>query len=217
MPNTKGKNKQAFTFYECMNLIRPTGKRARDTRQLLTLINEADPNVIYHHMHRTCLNESIEALEYPNDFAVWAADALEERALAEKLSGLDLNACKGVEEVRSGIANILKTHLAENPAPRPAKPGNDFFFNDAFIIVVPADLVVENVPGFIDALRVVGSSSLYFHFFEARMRLKRPTNDFSTWFDKSQNQPAFAKHINEIDPYHYNLEELRRKVISLLQ
>jgi len=114
---------QAFTFFECAGLLQPTGERARDLSELLSLIRTVEPGVIYHHTHQYYLKAAVEVPEYPNDFAVWAAEYLEERALAEKLAGLDLYAYRDVEEVRRALIGIIEGYLRENPMPRPVRIG----------------------------------------------------------------------------------------------
>jgi hypothetical protein len=211
------KTSQPFTFYECMSLIQPTGKQAQDAHQLLKLITEVEPGVIFHHIHENYLNAPIEVPEYPNDFAVWAAEALEDRALAEKLASLDVHTFSGIERVRKALIDILKSYLAENPNHRPARREDAFFFNDAITIVIPTDDTVKRLKDFVNALSTIATSSIYFHFFEARMRLRRPSDDFSIWFEKSLNRSDLAHKIRRLDPYHYSVEELRQQLLSVLQ
>ena len=209
-------SKQPFKFFECMNLLQPTGRQAQDLPQLLSLIGEVEPGVIFHHTHQYYLKAAIEIPEYTNDFAVWAAESLEERALAEKLASLDLYGCEDVEEVRNALIRIIKTYLRENPAPRAARNGDAFFFNDAVTIIMEAGPMAGNLPEFIEALRTVGASSIYFHFFEARMRLHGPADDFSVWLDQSLGREDLAQRIQRLDPYHYSLEGLRQQILSVL-
>ncbi|HEY4484919.1 MAG TPA: DUF5752 family protein, partial [Nitrospiria bacterium] len=159
---------------------------------------------------------AVEAPEYSNDFAVWAAQSLEERALAEKLAGLDLYAHADIEEVRRALIGIIESYLRDNPAPRPARDGDAFFFNDSVTIVAEAGPAASSLPDFIEALRAVGASSIYFHFFEARMRLRRPADDFSVWLERSLGREDLAREVRRLDPYRYSLEGLRGEIVSLI-
>lgn len=210
-------NKQGFKFFECTRLIQPTGRKAQDLVQLLSFIDTMGPGVIYHHTHQYYLKASIEVPEYSNDFAVWAAESLEERALAEKLACLDLYAYRQIEEVRQALSGIIKSYLSENPPPRPVRNGEEFFFNDAVTIVMEFGSEVKTLPGFIEALLTVGTGSIYFHFFEARMRLQRPSDDFSIWLEQSLGRTDLAQKIRKLDPYLYSLEGLRQMILSILQ
>lgn len=210
------KKSQPFTFYECMTLIQPTGKQALDANQLLKLITEVEPGVIFHHIHENYLNAPIEVPEYPNDFAVWAAEALEDRALAEKLASLNVHSYTGIEKVRKALIDILKLYLDENPSLRPTRREDAFFFNDAITIVIPTDDTVKRLKDFVNVLSTIATSSIYFHVFEARMRLRKPSDDFSIWLEKSLNRPDLAHKIRRLDPYHYSVEELRQKLLFAL-
>jgi hypothetical protein len=211
------KKPQPFIFYECMTLIQPTGKQALDANQLLKLITEVEPGVIYHHIHENYLNAPIEVPEYPNDFAVWAAEALEDRALAEKLASLDVHSYNAIEKVRKALIEILKSYLDQNPGHRPTRREDAFFFNDAITIVIPTDDTAKRLKDFINALSTVATSSIYFHIFEARMRLRRPSDDFSIWLEKSLKRPDLAHKIRRLDPYHYSVEELRQQLLLAIQ
>ena len=217
MRKSRTKKTEPFVFYECMTLLQSTGKQARDVNQLMMLMKEVEPSVIYHHMHEYYLNTLVDVPEYPNDFSVWAAETLEDRALAEKLASLDVNACANIEEVRQALIHILQSYISENSTVRSLRKEGAFFFNDASTIVIPTGTQAHNLSRFIDGLHQVGSSSIYFHFFEARMRLNRPSDDFSAWLSQNLGRMDLARKIRKLDPYHYSMESLRQKLISLLQ
>jgi hypothetical protein len=205
-----------FVFCECSTLIRPTGHRAENAKDLLAWIRKVEPGVIYHHTHQFFMKATVEAPEYPNDFAVWAAEVLEERALAEKLASLDLYAFDNIEDIRKGLIRTLKAYLDSHPEPRRARKGDSFFFNDTLTLVFPLDPPVSTLSEFVRELAVVGTSSIYFHFFEARMRLERPTDDFSAWLETSLGYASAADRIRTLDPYHYSLEGLREDILFIL-
>jgi hypothetical protein len=212
----EGRKVPVFTFCECSTLIRPTGHRAENAQELLSLIGRVDPGVIYHHTHQFFMKATVEVPEYPNDFAVWAAEVLEERALAEKLASLDLYVFNSIEQIRTGLTRTLKAYIKENPELRRARKGDAFFFNDSLTLVFPIESVVRTLGDFIRELQIVGTSSIYFHFFEARMRMERPSDDFSTWLETSLGYPGLAKRIRSLDPYHYSLEGLREEILFIL-
>jgi len=65
-------------------VLKSTGKKASRLRELKDRIAEAGEGVLFHHTYQYFLKEHV--LEYTNDFAHWAGESLEERALAEHLS-----------------------------------------------------------------------------------------------------------------------------------
>jgi hypothetical protein len=198
-------------------LVQPTGKKAYDAHQLLALVREVKPGVIYHHTHQYYLKAAIENPEYPNDFAVWAAECLEERALAEKLASMDMFSYSHIEDVRRALINIIASHLKEHLPPRSVQSEDAFFFNNAVTVVIETGLEADSLVSFVEALNELGTSSIYFHFFEARLRLHRPTDDFSLWLETSLGKTEVANRIRKIDPYQFSLEGLRREIILRVQ
>jgi hypothetical protein len=64
---------------------------------------------------------------------------------------------------------------------------------------MPTGLVAHSVPEFFDQLGRVTNSCLHFHFFEARLRLERSTNDFSEWL-RMLGETRLARLIDRLDP-----------------
>lgn len=79
---------------------------------------------------------------------------------------------------------------------------------------MPTGIVAHDVPDFFAKLPRVTNVSLYFHFFEARLRLERPTNDFSQWL-ADYGEKAVAQAIDKLDPYIMTLDELKSEMIKL--
>ncbi len=72
-----------FEFKECISLVKSTGKKAKTLRELRDLIAIIGNESIYYHTYQYYLNRQF--VEYNNDFAHWAGQSLEERALSEYL------------------------------------------------------------------------------------------------------------------------------------
>lgn len=206
----------SFLFHECMSLSQTTGVKTATLSELIQAVKVVAPGAVFHHTHQSYLKGTLVAPEYPNDLAVWVAQSLEERALAEKLASLDFCAMKSVEEIRRAIVNILEDYKEHFPTPRPARPSDEFFFNDAITLVIPTGFRARDLTEFRMALRQVGPSSIYYHFFEARIRLESPSDDFSFWVEQSLDRKNLCYQIRQLDPYLYSLEGLRRKLIELV-
>jgi hypothetical protein len=69
----------------------------------------------------------------------------------------------------------------------------------------------------VEALRKLSLDSLYFHIFESRLRLRKPTNDFSVWLENSMGEPELAQEIARFDPYSYTLEGTRSLLMQLIE
>jgi len=70
---------------------------------------------------------------------------------------------------------------------------------------------------FAEILKKISIDSIYFHVFEARLRLERGTNDFSLWIESSLGEEALAGEIARLDPYTRTLDNLRRTLIHLIE
>jgi len=65
-------------------------------------------------------------------------------------------------------------------------------------------------------LRLVSLDSIYFHMFEARLRLERPSNDFSNWIAISLGEEELAVNVARIDPYTHTGEGIRATILKIL-
>ncbi len=211
--NKKGK----FVFYECMGLTLATGRRAADIVEFLEILSAVSESSIFHHMHQYFMKPQLAQPMYPNDFAVWVADYLEEKALAERLANVNPYEFDNISDVRGELVRIVTDYLGEYPPPRPTLPGTEFFFNEGVTIVYPAGPEAETQEEFLGALATVDLSSIYYHFYEARLREGKRSDDFSTWFDECLCCGPVAEKIKSLDPYMYSTEALRDKIASIVK
>jgi hypothetical protein len=193
-----------------------TGRRAADIIELLEILRQASPESIFHHMHQYFLKPYVSPPPYPNDFAVWVADALEEKSLAERLANLNPFEFSKIEDVGEKLIRIITEHLKEYPPPRPVLPGKEFFFNEGVTLVTPSGFEASSKKEFLDALRLVDSSSIYFHFYEARLRIGKERDDFSRYLDDCPGCSGLASRISSLDPYMYSTEVLRKKIEDIV-
>jgi hypothetical protein len=77
--------------------------------------------------------------------------------------------------------------------------------------------VAYDLTEFTDILGRIGIDSIYFHLFEARLRLGRPTNDFSLWIESSLGKSGLAGRIAKLDPYTCTLESLRARILEMIR
>lgn len=200
-----------------MSLLQTTGIKTATLPEFIEAIKKVEPGAVFHHTHQSYLKNALIVPEYPNDFAVWVAQSLEERALAEKLASLDFFAMGSVTAIRTAIIRILEDYLQNFPKPRPSRKGDEFFFNDSTTLVIPAGFTAHRLDDFFESLQQVGHSSLYYHFFEARVRLGGPSDDFSFWLEYSLGLKDLSYSIRQLDPYLYSLESLREELLRLVR
>ncbi|RME65443.1 MAG: hypothetical protein D6778_06315 [Nitrospirae bacterium] len=205
---------EPFEFRASIRIVRFTGYRARDLKQLLDGIKNVSEDSIYHHTIEYFLKG--HPIYFTNDFAQWVGDALEESALAEKLSNIDPYRYKRIDEIRKSFLNAIKDYLDEFPEPRPARAGEEFSFNESFSVVYPVGLKVQNLAEMLFALKVVEDRSIFYHFYEARRRLDG-VDDFSMWIEYSLKKKELADQLRAIDPFMHDLEGIRQRIIETIE
>jgi len=119
---------EPFEFKQCISILKSTGKRAKNLRELRDVIATVSDECIFHHTCQYFLKGHI--LEYTSDFAHWAGESLEEKALAEQLSNIDSYDFKDINDLRNELLKAIDDYLKMFPEPREAIPANKFFFNE---------------------------------------------------------------------------------------
>jgi hypothetical protein len=154
--------------------------------------------------------------EPPNDFAYWITQGLNEPTLGERISSVDIVQFHTLEELRNAFVEILRSHL-EGAERLPSVPlGHEFHFMASRTYVMKTPYVAHSVEEFRKNLEWVSINTLYFHIFEAKLRLEKGENDFSQWL-RDLGKPVLADQIDRLDPYTYTLEGLRNKLIRLVE
>ena len=208
-----------FRFYTRMHLSALTGLRAATLEELLGLVRDVPGACIYHHTHRFLQQHQYLSPEPPNDFAYWVKEVLGENELGEQLASIDTVQFTTIRELRDKIAATIAEYLKENPSAgkRFAHEDQQFHFIKSMSFVLPTKYTAANLSEFADILKKVTIDSIYFHVFEARLRLEKGTNDFSLWMETSLGDTDLAKRIARLDPYTQTLEDLRATIIGIVQ
>ena len=211
--------KKPFRFYTRLHLSELTGLRATTLGQLLDLIKEVSDSSIYHHTHRFLQQHQYLSPEPPNDFAYWVTELLGEDELGEKLASIDTVQYSTIRSLRDKIAETIEDYLKNNALAKSkfAWEGEEFHFVKSVSFILPTSYVVYNLKEFVDILRKVTIDSIYFHVFEARLRLERSNNDFSNWIGNSIGDKELACEIAGLDPYTHTLEGLRSALINMIE
>lgn len=213
------KAKEPFCFNTRLHLSELTGLRAANLEQLLNLIKEVSGSSIYHHTHRFLQQHQFLSPEPPNDFAYWVTEILGENELGERLASIDTMQFSRIHDLRESIAKTIEDYLNENPSSRLrfARLGEEFHFIKSVSFVIPTKYVACDLADFIEILRKITMDSIYFHIFEARLRLERKTNDFSNWIETSLEDKELADELTALDPYTRTLEDLRNAIIAMVE
>jgi len=204
-----------FVFKQCTNILKSAQRNAGTIQELVRGIKEVSDASIFHHTYRYFLKGHI--LEYTNDFAQWVGESLEEHTLAEHLSSVDPYDFTTVSSLREEIVRVINDYLARFPQPRPAMKGNEFYFNESATIVFPTGIVAHNLSEFLQALKYVDSSSIYYHFYEGRIHGIHGPDDFSVWLKEQLGETELSEKLLHRDPFMYDIEGMRRLMIQMVE
>lgn len=206
-----------FRFYTERRLVLMTGHRAATLEELTEFVGKVSGSCIFYHTHHQFLSHHYERPVFLNDFSLWVRRALQQPKLGERLAAIDLLGATTVRQVREQILSALQEALREGvDGQRSAPPDDLFHFCESQSFVMNTAIVAHDPKEFFRLLPQVSTISLFFHFFEARLRLGRPSNDFSLWLDCMGCQKA-ARRIDALNPYLITLEELRQQIVRIGQ
>jgi len=204
-----------FEFRQCVSILKSTGKKARNLRELREIISLVSDESIFHHTYQYFLKGHI--LEYTNDFAHWAGESLEERALAEHLSSIDPYDFSSIDKLRNRLLNAIDEYLKKFPEPREAMAGEEFYFNQTITLIFPVGIRVQNLAEFLIAIKYIDAGSIYYHFYEARIRLGSGVDDFSAWIQDVVLKKELADKIRAIDPFMHSVDGIREHIIEAVE
>jgi hypothetical protein len=205
-----------FRFKDAIRLTCPVGETAATLREFRGAVERVPAAVLHHHLRETPLRFAFGVWDYPNDFALWAADALENRALAERFAVLDpFHECD-LELLRERILDAVDDALGELSSQFPVPPGQEFYFASSVAVKFDLDITAGDLEELASALERVPASSIYYHFYEARLRTDACSDDLSSWLAINGLEEE-AKRLNDLDIYMLSLEDCRRVALELLR
>jgi hypothetical protein len=207
---------EGFHFYTQYALVELLGIEAASPGELLEGIKKVPVTSIYYHTHEFLKRHHYLVPQPPNDFVIWLKDILHLERLGEAFLGVDTVAFHSLEDLRAEFVRILESYISEGGFVAQCPRGYEFQFVSCRTFVLPTPYVAHNLEEFGEMLHKVGAHSLYFHVFEARIRLGTEDNDFSAWL-KGIGEEALAQDISQLDPYFMTLENLRSRLIGMVE
>lgn len=217
--NALNKAKEPFKFYTQVSLPELTGLKASNLQELLDLIKTVPGSVIYHHTHRFLQQHQYLSPEPPNDFAYWITGILGEDELGEALYSIDTIQYTTIRELRDEIVRTIENYIVRYPRSlqKFATPGEELHFVKSVSFIFQTPYTASDLKEFQAVLQRVSINSIYFHMFEARLRIGQGTNDFSNWLEDSLSEKKLANKIASLDPYTHTMENLRIRLIKLIE
>ena len=214
---SKRTDSHVFAVKDCALITIATGKKAVGLRELREIISETHLDCIYHHFWGGMLGPRFEEREFSNDFAAWARHGLHDKILSERLAMLDPTRHAGLEELRGELLDLIETRLDESEALHWVIASRPFEFLRSQIVIFDTGRRLSRPEELARLLPDLSVSSLFYHFVDARRRLRAGTNDFSRWL-ASFGGPCerLGRELDEIEPYFCSLTDLRRQIAGTL-
>ncbi len=211
--------KAPFNFYTRLSLAELTDLQASSLKELQRCIKEAPDSSIYYHTHRFLQQHQYLSPEPPNDFAYWVSNMLGEKRLGEDLSSIDTVQFGNIYELREKIIWTIENYLKNKKTDemRVVDKDESFYFMKSISFILPTQYAAHDLAEFVEIIKKITIESIYFHIFEARLRLGKGTNDFSNWIKDCIGNEKLAKELASLDPYTYTIEELREKIIKIVK
>jgi hypothetical protein len=206
---------EEFRFCTKLDQTILLGTTARSIPQLLEGIRVAPRSSIYYHTHRFLLAHHYLTPEPSNDFAYWVTEVLNDAPLGERLSSVNTVGFHNITDLQQHFVELIEQHTDSERRARQCPSGQEFHFMASRLFVLQTPLVAHTLGEFSEFLNRISVASLYYHIFDARLRLENGENDFSQWF-RALSMPALADELIRLDPYAYTLEGLRRRLLVLV-
>jgi hypothetical protein len=205
-----------FYFKTRFHLVRLLGIKARNPVELLAGIKDVPISSIYYHTHRFLQQHHYLSPEPPNDFAYWLINVLNLRELGELFASVDTIAFNNMEELRRKFIKIMEAYFTKKGRIIECAECHEFHFVSCVTFILPTPYVANTLSDFSTMLKKISIDSLYFHIFEAKMRLGKDENDFSAWL-KGLGKKKIADAISHLDPYTMTLDSLRKRIIEMIE
>lgn len=206
-----------FYFNSASHLLRIGCKKATCLQDLLEAVRTCPDASIFQHTFQTLEEHHFIREGFSNDFAHWAFAACNEVELAEWLSAIDVREFTSIPALRERLVHLIETYLQKNPRAATKMAMEPFYVMAGDLVVIPTPYVARNLEEFADGLRKVSIHSIYYHFIDARLRLKLNTNDFAVWMDQELDMPQAGDRLNRIDIYTSTLEGVRRSILKVVE
>ena len=206
-----------FYFNSASHLLRIGREKACNLQELLEAIRTCAESSIFQHTFQTLEEHHFIREGFSNDFSHWAFASCNEVGLAERLAAIDVREFTSIATLRERLVLIMEEYLQKNPraATRPAM--EPFYLMASDLVVVPTPYVARNLEEFAEGLRKVSIHGIYYHFIDARLRLKLNNNDFSVWLETDLDLAQAAARLNRIDIYTSTLEGVRRGILKIIE
>lgn len=207
-----------FIVKDCALIAIATGRRAYTLTELRNSVEQVSVDSIYFHFWGGLLEPRFEEREFNNDFAAWVRHGLHDGVLAERLAMLDPTRFEDLEALRQALLDIIDARLDESEYLAWVRTTLRFEFLRSQIVVFDTGRRLQQPAELARLIGELSTSSVFYHFVDARRRQPDQRDDFQTWLDGFEGRyRELCDQLAGVDPYFGNLSELRGKLAALFQ
>ncbi len=207
---------RAFAFKDCALSAIATGRRAQKLRELRDQLLQVEAGSVYYHFWGGRLRPEFDEPEYNNDFAAWSRHSLHDHVIAERLAVIDPMEYDTLEKLRGEVVDVIEERLAEQEFVPWAKADEQFSFIRSQIVVFDTRRSIGEPSELAHEIPHSSTSSIFYHFIDARRRTPDGQDDFSTWLGGFGDTYApLLTRLADVDPYFASLSELRAQLTTL--
>jgi hypothetical protein len=215
LPPSQEDTHNPFVVGDCSLMTIATGTRAQNLRDFHDGLAEVPDASLTHHFWGRLLSPRFDEPEFSNDFASWVYWCLHEKALAERLSAIDPSD-HDTEALRHELLEVVEHTLDRSDHVPWARSDQLFYFLRGKIVVFDSGLRIHQPSELGVSVARMSTSSVYYHFIDARHRTEDRSDDFSTWLAAwgEEFQPL-RQRIHAIDPFFSSLKEIKRMILEV--
>lgn len=207
---------EVFAVRDCAMVALATGRRAQNLKELRAELQAVDTSSIYFHFWGVLLQPGFEEREYNNDFAEWVRHQLHDPVLAERLGVIDPSDYGDLEQLRAELCDAVEARLEEREIIAWSLPDQQFEFRRSQIVVFHTPNAIAEPADLPGAIGHMSTSSLFYHFIDARRRVPESTDDFRAWLCQwGEKHQALIDALAGVDPYFTTLVDLRQRLAAL--
>ena len=156
--------------------------------------------------------------EFNNDFAAWIRHGIHDVVLAERIAALDPSDFSDLESLRQEMIELIDMRIDECESLLWMRATQQFEFIRSQIIVFDTARLLQHPENLASAIEHFSTTSIFYHFIDARRRTAYGSDDFSDWLAGFGVEfEPLREQIAEIDPYFSSLTELRTQLIRIFQ
>ena len=211
--------KKGFSVKDCAIIRRMGGvDSAINLRELRERLLNCPIECLFYHYCETLITPTFDDPEFRNDFALWAANKLRDRMLAERLGIINPYSFNDIEKLREKTIEIIDDRLSELHYIPSVPPGDEFMFMRAATVVFDTGIELHKPEDLLQMLPKMSNSTIYYHFLEARRRTTDRVDDFTFWMQFLKKKPEKTiDALSKVDFYFLSIPELKKAIINSLK